>query len=477
MADVDELRGYLQRAVAELRETRAALRSRHEPIVVLGASCRYPGGVTSVEDLWQLVSDGRDAISPPPAERGWPSDAHAGGYLDALTEFDPAFFGLTADQAVVLDPQQRLLLETSWEAITESGLDPSALRGSRTGVFVGSMYNDFYYHWRDRLPQEQGAHLVLGSSTSMTAGRLSYTFGFHSASVAVDTACSSGVVALHQAVSALRRNECDLALVAGVSIAASPAMFDFSHSMDMLSPSAKCRSFADGADGWALSEGAATVVLQRQSDHERGELPALAVIRGVAVNHVGGGPGLALPATAPQVQVIEAALADAGLTAEDVDVVEGHGTGTPLGDAVEVTALSRAYGAHRPADRPLWLGSLKSNLGHTQAAGGLGGLLKMAMAMRHGVIPQSLHADNPSRHIDWDRANIRLVDRSIRWPAEGRPRRAAVSSFGISGTNTHVVLEEPAPDVAGRRSSVARPRYRRARFWPSGSAHPTENDR
>jgi acyl transferase domain-containing protein len=371
---------------------------------------------------------------------------------------------------VMLDPQQRLLLETSWEALTQSGFDPHALHRSRTGVFAGLMYNDFYYDWRNRVPEAELDKLILGSSMSIAAGRLSYTYGFHGPAVTVDTACSSGLVALHQAVSALRNGECDLALVAAAAVLSSPEMFEFSRRQGVLSPDGRCRSFADGADGWGLGEGVAVLVLQRLSDHERSELPALAVVRGSAVNQVGAGPGLTMPTTVSQRQVMESALAAAGLAATDIDVVEGHGTGTALGDAVEVQALAAAYGARRPADRPVLLGSLKSNIGHTQMPGGLGGILKMALAMRHGVVPRSLYAESPLPDVDWPVTNVRLVDAAVPWPKRDSPRRAAVSSFGFGGTNAHVVLEQPAPAAAARRSQRANPTFQRSRCWPTDGA-------
>jgi acyl transferase domain-containing protein len=472
MASEEQLRTYLQRAVAELHHARQQLLARTEPIVILGGGCRFPGSVASADDLWQLVLDEREAMSPPPADRRWDAEPGlSGGFLTGIAEFDPAFFGLTEREAVLLDPQQRLLLETSWEALTQSGLDPRELRGSRTAVFVGLMYNDFYDHWRTRVPEAELNGLLTGSSMSIAAGRLSYTYGFHGPAVTVDTACSSGLVALHQAVSALRHRECDLAVVAAAAVLSSPDTFAFSRRQGMLSPDGRCRSFAAGANGWGLGEGAATLVLQRLSDHERTELPALAVVRGSAVNQVGAGPGLMMPTTVSQRQVMESALTAAGLAATDIDMVEGHGTGTALGDAVEVQAVGAAYGAHRPADSPVLLGSLKSNIGHTQVPGGLGGILKAALAMRHGVLPRSLHAESPLPDVDWSATNVRLLDEAMPWPEREGPRRAAVSSFGLSGTNAHVVLEQPTPEAAARRSRQPAPQFRRARHWPTDSSH------
>ncbi|MFE4628381.1 beta-ketoacyl synthase N-terminal-like domain-containing protein [Streptomyces mirabilis] len=476
MAGEQELRRYLQRAVTELHQARERLRATREPIVIVGGSCRFPGGVASAEDLWQLVTDERDAVSRPPADRGWQGTGPepAGGFLSAVAAFDPPFFGLGEREAALLDPQSRLLLETSWEALTRSGIDPPALRRSRTGVFTGLMYSDYYSHWRDRVPDAERGDLMLGSSASLAAGRLSYLYGFNGPTFTVDTACSSGLVALHQAVSALRNGECDLALVAAASVASSPLAFDFSRRQGMLSSDGRSRSFAAGADGWGLSEGVGVLVLQRQLDHERTQRPALAIVRGSAINQVGAGPGLTLPSTASQRQVIESALESAGLAPADVDVVEGHGTGTPLGDAVEVRALAAAYSAGRPGDRPLLLGSVKSNIGHTQAPGGIAGILKTALAMRHGVVPRSLHAERPSEQIDWQAANIRLVDAATDWPEREGPRRAGVSSFGISGTNAHLILEQPAPEVAARSSRVADPVFRRKTYWPADTPNVPE---
>jgi acyl transferase domain-containing protein len=476
MASEEELRAYLRRAAAELHRTRQRLAAHSEPVVVLGAGCRFPGGVASPEDLWELVREERETVSPPPAERGWdPAPGLVGGFLTGIADFDPAFFGLGAREGALLDPQQRLLLETSWEALTRSGLDPSALHGSRTAVFVGLTYSDFHDQWRTRVPEADLNALVTGSSMSLAAGRLSYTYGFRGPAVTVDTACSSGLVALHQAVFALRNGECDLALVCAAAVLSSPDMFGFSRRQGVLSADGRCRSFSAGADGWGLAEGAATLVLQRLSDHERGALPALAVVRGSAVNQVGAGPGLTAPTTVSQRQVMEAALASAGLTAADVDLVEGHGTGTALGDAVEVRAVAAAYGAHRPPGSPVLLGSLKSNIGHTQMPGGLGGVLKAALAMRHGLAPRSLHAEAPLEEVDWASANVGLLDTARPWPErEEGPRRAGVSSFGLSGTNAHVVLEQPPPEVAGRHGGRPLPRYRRARHWPVQSPNPQD---
>jgi acyl transferase domain-containing protein len=469
MATEQQLREYLQQAVAELRVARELLRARSEPIVILGGACRFPGGIASADDLWQLVIDEREAISSPPADRTWNAAAleSPGGFLTGVANFDAKFFDLTDEEASMLDPQYRLLLETSWEALVQSGFEPTTLRRSRTGVFAGLMPSEFYYNWRDRVTENEQLNLMVGSSNSLAAGRLSYTYGFHGPAFTVDTACSSGLVALHQAVSALRNGECDLALVAAAAVASSPLAFDFSRRQGMLSPDGRSRSFAADANGWGLSEGAAVLVLQRLADHENTDLPALAGILGSAVNQVGTGPGLTMPTTGSQRQVIESALTAAGLEAEDIDVVEGHGTGTPMGDAVEVQALAAAYGARRPRNRPLLLGSIKSNIGHTQAPGGLAGILKLALAMRHGVVPRSLYAESPSAQVDWHSANIRLVDAAVPWPERDCPRRAAVSSFGISGTNAHVVLEQPAPEAAVRRSRIAGPEYQRKRCWPA----------
>ncbi|MFD4628505.1 type I polyketide synthase [Streptomyces sp. NPDC058284] len=482
MANEEKLVEYLKWTTAELHQARQQLRelraARHEPIAVVSMACRLPGKTRTPDDLWDLVSEGRDAVTGFPDDRAWelpeePPYAELGGFLDDAAGFDAGFFGIGATEAVATEPLQRLMLHLAWETVERARIAPHTLRSSLTGCYVGATGHD-YATRLETAPDELLPYLGGGTSGSLVSGRIAYALGLEGPAISVDTACSSSLVAIHLACQALRRGECSLALAGGGTVMSTPHTFHAFAHQKSLAPDGRCKPFAAAADGMGLGEGVGLVLLERLGDAQRNGHPVLAVIRGSAVNQDGAGYGLAAPNGPSQQQVIRAALADARLAPDQVDAVEAHGTGTPIGDAIEVQALLATYGAGRSADRPLWLGSVKSNTGHTQGAAGSAAVIKMVQALRHGTLPPTLHVDRPTPLAAWKKGGVQLLTEAVDWPRRTEPRRVGISAFATSGTNAHLILEEPpapaepAQDAPTDPAAPARPPV----VWPLSARTP-----